>query len=902
MTLQQPSAAQVCRIAADIGANETQILATAPLRRPESGAGRLMGGSRMLQTALSALWQRAPVLFGGKQEASLGGHVRALESRLLQEDEAGREQAMVWLSWDECRQLAQVFRRLEYVDESGKPTALVDAYVSRLTDGESQSSESKGAADSEQAAAWRLISREFARATALGISGEAEEVATEQAVAVVTWFPRLEYLELQRVPWEALRYWEAWAGQRLSCLKVQYAGLDVTGMLAADGDKAAWKRLRLLDLAGCSGIDVSALTGKLDGRLGGVTRLSLAECDLEEVPAGVHRLAGLAWLDLSGNAITDVADAWLRLGGVSRLTLAHNALSDVTGLGRLWALEMLDLSFNQLAQWQTLLALRNLPLLRNLKVEGNPLVQQDDEYRAQLFAAFDHRDVALVIDGRAPTALERRKMAAIPRVATGRADYAAGDAMRRPKVAVIEEAEVEPDEETETKDAVEPDSAKVHGLPSLSRAATLAAMSRAPHVLRAAELQAVSRAASHRRGKADHTTARRSVPLRRRATATAGAMALAQQDFGDSQLQGYSVPASFSSRTGSRARSPSERSARLGGNGSGSEARDPERFRKRIEMMRAEAGESWLRAFAELQVADELGSASPEPALTSSLSLAERESLASSSPRSNSVEPKAEAEAETVESAVDDMQLPSFLFPRRRNAAAAARKREIARLPHYSAETVAAVVGDKNGVEMAADAKEEKDAVGAEDFNAQESDSLPGADDEADANTVEDSSKISPEPTTTLQRVLREGSESGFAHVVAKDASTVHYRLAQADGEDAMFERSAMSGLTLVATATGDLVEIDETNECETDRTSLAAVVRIATGRSNATTDANTEWLVVEIKRDHLDTPQWLVFLEPPASLHQLFKAAEGGERRAAQVFKQAECLRCGWRGCVDPA
>ncbi|KAJ1827986.1 hypothetical protein LPJ73_008661, partial [Coemansia sp. RSA 2703] len=112
----------------------------------------------------------------------------------------------------------------------------------------------------------------------------------------------------------------------------------------------------------------------------------------------------------------------------------------------------------------------------------------------------------------------------------------------------------------------------------------------------------------------------------------------------------------------------------------------------------------------------------------------------------------------------------------------------------------------------------------------------------------------------------------------------------------------AMSGLTLVATATGDLVEIDETNECETDRTSLAAVVRIATGRSNATTDANTEWLVVEIKRDRLDTPQWLVFLEPPASLHQLFKAAEGGERRAVQVFKQAECLRCGWRGCVDPA
>ncbi|KAJ1724530.1 hypothetical protein LPJ53_001235 [Coemansia erecta] len=894
MTLQQPSAPQVCRIAADLGASEAQILATAPLRRPGSGAGKRLGGGRMLKTALTALWQRAPVLFGVRSEAGLGGHVRALESRLLQADEAGSERAMVWLSWDECRQLAQVFRRLEYVDESGKPTALVDAYVSRLTDGESQTSDSAGEADSEQAAAWRLISREFARATALGISGEAEEVAAGQAVAVavVTWFPRLEYLELQRVPWEALRHWGAWAGQRLSCLKVQYAGLDVIGMLAADGDDAAWKRLRLLDLAGSSGVDVAALTGKLGGRLGGVTRLSLAACDLEEVPAGVHRLAGLAWLDLSSNAITDVTDAWLRLGGVSRLSLAHNALTDVAGLGRLWALETLDLSCNQLAQWQALLALRNLPLLRDLQVEGNPLVQQE-EHRAQLFAAFDHRDTALVLDGRAPTALERRKMAAIPRVATGRTDYAAGDAVRRPKVAVIEEAEIEAEDEAEPKDAAENGAAQMPGLPSLSRAATLAAMGRAPHVLRAAGLQAVSLAASHRRGNADHATARRSVPLRRRATATAGAMAMAQQKAGDAQLHGYSVPASFSSRPASRARSPSERSARMGG----SEARDPERFRRRVEMMRAEAGESWLRAFAELQAAEESGTASPEPALSRPASRAEHESLVSLSPRPDHTE--LAAEAEPVEPAADDTQLPSFLFPRRRNAAAAARKREIARLPHYSAESVAAVVGVDGSANAAAnaDAGENADAD-ATSGDAGEGETSAGADDEADA--ADDSSEASPAPATALQRMLNEGSANGAARVVAEDACVVRYRLAQADGSGAMLERSATSGLTLVVTAAGDLVEIDEARDCEVGRTSLAAVVRVAAGGSGK--EAHAGWVVAEVKRDRLDTPQWVALASPAASLSHLLQSAGGGERRAAQVFKQAECLRCGWRGCVDPA
>ncbi|PIA19532.1 L domain-like protein, partial [Coemansia reversa NRRL 1564] len=140
-----------------------------------------------------------------------------------------------------------------------------------------------------------------------------------------------------------------------------------------------------------------------------VARLSLARCELDSVPDMLAGLYRLSWLDLRDNCITDVADISLRVGGVVRLNLAQNQLTSVAGLRRVWALEVLDISDNALAQWTTVVTLRNLPSLRELHVKGNPFTQAEG-YRAQVFSAFDYRDVTLVLDGHGPTTQERREM------------------------------------------------------------------------------------------------------------------------------------------------------------------------------------------------------------------------------------------------------------------------------------------------------------------------------------------------------------------------------------------------------------------------------------------------------------------------------------------------------------
>ncbi|KAJ1887013.1 hypothetical protein LPJ81_006598, partial [Coemansia sp. IMI 209127] len=432
---------------------------------------------------------------------------------------------MVWLSWDDCRCLVRVFTHFEYVDAMGKPTSLVDTLVSRLTAGEAAKSppidrplpdssalrnlgpasggvgsavsgggggasrlwgwgtsgtsggnrgdENNGSAatitDSEEhvrTAAWQLLSNTFARATALRISAEAEEVSESDALAVLTWFPRLEYLDIQSIPHAALRFWDVWMPDRLACLKVEYAGLALDKVFGLHGTTTSgqsqkhqqqqqqqlWSHLVLLDLSRNPGIDLAPLNTTLPHLLPNISRMSLAYCELETVPASLVKLYSLSWIDLRGNAIASVADISLKLGSIARLDLAGNRIEDVSGLRRLWALEALDISNNKLDSWAAVLVLRNMPSLGSLDVHGNPFTLRDGQkYRPLIFSAFDHRDIPLVLDGNGPTRQERREMAKMPRVATGhRIETATAAAATiktsgvqakkayRPKVAVIE--------------------------------------------------------------------------------------------------------------------------------------------------------------------------------------------------------------------------------------------------------------------------------------------------------------------------------------------------------------------------------------------------------------------------------------------------------------------------------
>ncbi|KAJ2802184.1 hypothetical protein H4R20_003381 [Coemansia guatemalensis] len=929
------AAAQVRKIAADLSIHETHILTSSLLRQEQQPRPQESKGYS-LSSAFASLWQTQRLFQEGSSEGK--EHVYPFNTQLLGDAEVRRSSAMVWLGWDECRSLFKVFRSLEYVDAAGKPTSLVDSFVARLAEGgtagpgatnahardsgtrrrdsssaggglrlwgwnsssNNDSSDGDGTCSDEQtrSAAWMLISRIFAQATALRVSAEAEEVSEGDGQAVLTWFPQLEYLEIEGIPRAALRFWDTWLAERIRCLKIEYAGLDLQGVLGDAGSGAIeWQRLALVDLSGNAGIDLAPLRGQLTQQLGQVARLSLARCELDSVPDMLAGLYQLSWLDLHDNRIVDVADISLRVGGVVRLNLAQNQLASVAGLRRVWALEVLDISDNVLAQWTEVAALRNLPSLRELHIKGNPFTQADG-YRAQVFSAFDHRDVALVLDGHGPTTQERRDMARIPRVATeNRAGVPmTGDTLaRRAKVAVIEEAADDDDAE-----------GAEHGRESFQKSGSTgggvmaeAALEKTPRVLRASELQAVSVASAHRRSNvAEYTLGAHGVAMKlrgrskRRATATTvgGATGLNVSNGGRRRNKhACSVPGSYSSRPSSPAPS-STWSVRMGT----PSLRDPERYRRRVEMMRAEAGSSWLRAFAELQLqSPQMASAAQfnEPQLPV---ISERQSDCATGaadgepvqqqPKNKDADAQQSKEEDT--SAVNG-KLPSFLFPRRKNAE---RKREIARLPHYpkdeqhtqpiTAEVVAPEDVVAAGLAVAADDNDQSDGIGND------------RDDAEDLEEVNHSKTPETLLDTEAQRLLRGDGVSARA----EDVQVSWFKcVPMAASGGCAVQRSEVDRRTLAVTPTELVCISDGDAPCIGERVPLAWVVRVSQA---------ADVLRMEVKGSRLEMAQWFesrgAGLNAAGEALQTAAAANAKLGLAERVFRQAECLRCGWRGFVD--
>ncbi|KAJ2725333.1 hypothetical protein GGI07_001341 [Coemansia sp. Benny D115] len=949
------AAAQVCAIAQDLATQQEHILFTAPLpqRRPNS----LTATSTSLLTAALSLWQKPAQALThtffkpgkpGSTSGLINAHINTLCSDLLGAQRNNGSRGMVCLAWDECRSLYHIFRALEYVDMQGKPTSLVDTFVSRLTageaakSGETARSHGPGSAGEEHVrmSAWRLISDIFARATALRISAEAEEVSEADAQAVLTWFPQLEYLEIQSIPQESLRFWTTWLPPRLTSLCVRHAGVDLERILGLDCSESVdsasvpseWARLLLLDLSGNPAIDLAPLSGPLVQKVPHIERLSLANCELEVVPDTLTLLYGLRWLDLHANSIAEIGDISLRLGSIVRLNLAQNRISNVLGLRRLWALEALDLSDNRLEMWSELLVLRNLPSLAELHIKGNPFTEDvaQQDYRPQLFSAFDHRDVALALDGTRPSAQERREMAKIPRVATGHGGGSTGGVVskpvetpvlkqRRPKVAFIEES-------IDTDDSAAPGAAADAADDAMSVASVLASSPKMeaplaekhPRVLRATELQAVAVAAAHRRSNVSNsallasspnahgTPMQKLIPLRRRATATTASGLLASP--AGLQRQGtYSVPSSYSTRSGSGhtsmmlAATPDLARQSPAGFPLG---RDPERYRRRVEMMRAEAGSSWLRAFAELQ--SQSASASPISLGSAHFETEHNGSVPVSAADTRSVHTLESSRVSSPEpSNASDTQLPSFLFPHRRNNLKN-KKKAVSRLPHYSAEELqdAADSGKTKPSGKQQNQQEEK--------TAKDEDSLAG-DPDVQPSSEKDQDTIDEQPQEAVSEVQRILNSDISARVVAEDTPVARYQLVslaevplaagQSAGSDDRAVQRIDCGQRTVVITQSSLIEIKEGAESERQNvvatTPLASIVR-ARKLANV-----AERLLVEVKGDRFDTPVWLELESTPELVSAVQLAVRENSARPsgsleASVYKQAECLRCGWRDFAD--
>jgi hypothetical protein len=109
------------------------------------------------------------------------------------------------------------------------------------------------------------------------------------------------------------------------------------------------------------------------------------------------------------------------LGQVLTLNLASNRIESLCGLERLVALERVDLRHNLVNESGEVGRLATLPNLSAIWIEGNPLVELEENYRINSFNLFRKEGKNMTIDGAGPTFIESRGLVALPTVISPRA-------------------------------------------------------------------------------------------------------------------------------------------------------------------------------------------------------------------------------------------------------------------------------------------------------------------------------------------------------------------------------------------------------------------------------------------------------------------------------------------------
>ena len=139
-----------------------------------------------------------------------------------------------------------------------------------------------------------------------------------------------------------------------------------------------------------------------------VTHLDLSSNLLVSVPHGLSILHNLVSLNLSDNMIDSVLGIYTHLGQVLHLNLSRNRLESICGLERLMALERADLRFNHIDESAEVGRLATLPNIGEVWIEGNPLTEIEDNYRIACFEFFHKEGKSISLDGASPTFYERR--------------------------------------------------------------------------------------------------------------------------------------------------------------------------------------------------------------------------------------------------------------------------------------------------------------------------------------------------------------------------------------------------------------------------------------------------------------------------------------------------------------
>ena len=139
-----------------------------------------------------------------------------------------------------------------------------------------------------------------------------------------------------------------------------------------------------------------------------ITHLDLSSNLLVSVPPGLSALYNLVSLNLSDNMIDSVLGIYQRLGSITSINLSKNRLESICGLERLTALERVDIRYNILDESAEVGRLAVLPNIKEVFVEGNPLTEVEEGHRIRCFDYFWKEGKSIILDGAQPGFYEKR--------------------------------------------------------------------------------------------------------------------------------------------------------------------------------------------------------------------------------------------------------------------------------------------------------------------------------------------------------------------------------------------------------------------------------------------------------------------------------------------------------------
>jgi Leucine-rich repeat (LRR) protein len=145
-----------------------------------------------------------------------------------------------------------------------------------------------------------------------------------------------------------------------------------------------------------------------------ITHLDLTSNLLVSVPPGLSVLHNLTSLNLSDNMIDSVLGIYTNLGQILNLNLSRNRLDSICGLERLLALERVDLRWNRIEESAEAGRLALLPNITEVWVEGNPFVEYEHSYRITCFNYFWKEGKIITLDGSLPGFYEKRYLTKPP--------------------------------------------------------------------------------------------------------------------------------------------------------------------------------------------------------------------------------------------------------------------------------------------------------------------------------------------------------------------------------------------------------------------------------------------------------------------------------------------------------